>query len=153
MRITPASGRIAPAIRFKSVVLPDPFGPMSPRTSPGDTESDMLLTAISPPNALDKPSTSRIGAIASALFRRARRDFRPKIHDRAGDPAGQQNRPREPSPGVDERSGEAARHLERPAERRPAILKQPGHAARQEIDDDHEHKSEQDAEPKGELRL
>ncbi len=37
----PASGRSIPAIRFSSVVLPDPEGPIKPRNSPSGTSSEM----------------------------------------------------------------------------------------------------------------
>jgi hypothetical protein len=66
MRLVPASERMVPAIRLSSVVLPEPFGPMRPSTSPGETASDMLLTATRPPNALVTPSTSS-SAVISAL--------------------------------------------------------------------------------------
>src|SRR6185295_11138045 len=37
----PASGRSMPAIRFSSVVFPDPEGPIKPRNSPSGTSSEM----------------------------------------------------------------------------------------------------------------
>src|SRR5271165_6098373 len=113
MRIVPASGRIVPAMRLRRVVLPEPFGPMRPSTSPGETEIDISLTATSPPNALVRPSASRSAAIASASLARRRQDLRPSRLDRAGDSARQRDRPREPRPEVDERTGEPALKLER----------------------------------------
>ena len=77
MRMAPASGRITPAIIFRSVVFPEPLGPVSPSTSPGDTDNETPLTAMRPPNALIKPSTCSSAAIASAFLVRARRDFDP----------------------------------------------------------------------------
>src|SRR5277367_5648618 len=103
MRMAPASGRITPAIIFRSVVLPEPLGPISPNTSPGDTDNETPLTAVRPPNALVKPSTCSSAAIASAFVVRARRDFDPNVLDGAGDPAREDHRPRQPRPRVDQR--------------------------------------------------
>src|SRR5208282_1131193 len=89
MRILPALGRMVPAMRLSSVVLPEPLGPISPKTSPGDTESDMALTATNPPNALVKLSTSSSAVMASAFLRYAGHDLGPSILDGAGDAARQ----------------------------------------------------------------
>src|SRR5262249_7199096 len=45
-------------MRWKSVVLPAPFGPMSPTTSPGATSRLAPRTAWSPPNRFRTPATS-----------------------------------------------------------------------------------------------
>src|SRR5437867_807612 len=58
-RIAPASGSRAPVIRLKSVVLPDPLGPMTPISSPSSTAKLTSLTARTPPNAFETRSTSR----------------------------------------------------------------------------------------------
>src|SRR5271156_941413 len=84
MRMAPASGRITPAIIFRSVVLPDPLGPISPSTSPGDTDNETPLTATRPPNALVKPSTCSSAATASAFLVRAWRDFDPDVLEQPG---------------------------------------------------------------------
>src|SRR5260370_14120457 len=49
-RIAPAFGRYAPGIKLKSVVLPAPFGPISPTISPASTLKSTALTAARPPN-------------------------------------------------------------------------------------------------------
>src|SRR6058998_4315119 len=58
-RIAPPSGTRAPVIRLKSVVLPDPLGPMTPISSPSATAKLTSLTARTPPNAFETRSTSR----------------------------------------------------------------------------------------------
>src|SRR5437016_9025776 len=58
-RIEPPSGTRAPVIRLKSVVLPDPLGPMTPISSPSATAKLTSLTARTPPNAFETRSTSR----------------------------------------------------------------------------------------------
>src|SRR5438270_10486460 len=60
-RIEPALGGKVPAIRLKIVVLPEPFGPIRPRISPGLTAKDTPLTARNPPNRLARPATSSTG--------------------------------------------------------------------------------------------
>src|SRR2546421_467573 len=40
------------------VVLPAPFGPRNPNSSPGSTENEMPSTAVKSPNRLTRPSTS-----------------------------------------------------------------------------------------------
>src|SRR5271167_1281761 len=122
MRILPALGRMVPAMRLRSVVLPEPLGPISPRISPGDTASDMALTATNPPNALVKLATSSSAVMASAFLRHAGHDLGPSVLDRAGDAARQDDRPRQPGPSIEQRPGQSARQFERPAERCPAIL-------------------------------
>src|SRR5262245_13350007 len=46
-------------MRWNSVVLPAPFGPMSPTISPGATSRLAPETAWSPPNRFRTPATSR----------------------------------------------------------------------------------------------
>src|SRR5947209_963460 len=65
-RIDPAVGPKVPAIRLKVVVLPEPFGPISPRISPGCTANDTSLTAVKPPNRLVRPDTSSTQPTTSA---------------------------------------------------------------------------------------
>src|SRR3990172_6079696 len=60
-RMRPASGERAPAIRLKSVVLPDPFGPMIPSSSPSSSVKLTSWTARTPPKPFDTRSTSRRG--------------------------------------------------------------------------------------------
>src|SRR5438552_2911655 len=58
MRIAPRVGGMMPARQRKVVVLPAPFGPTSPMTSPGRTVKDRSLTAASSLYSLVSPSTS-----------------------------------------------------------------------------------------------
>ena len=43
-----------------SVVLPAPFGPMSPSSSPSLTRSDTSDSACTPPKRTDRPSIARM---------------------------------------------------------------------------------------------
>ena len=54
----PASGRIAPEIRLKKVVLPAPFGPMIAVSEPGANFERDILIAATPPKDFDSPSTA-----------------------------------------------------------------------------------------------
>ncbi len=58
--IVPASGLRLPATRLKKVVLPAPFGPISPWIAPGATASDAPSTAFNPPKRLTRPSALSI---------------------------------------------------------------------------------------------
>ncbi len=58
MRTWPAFGRSMPMMSFITVDLPEPFGPISPRISPGAMLSDMFFTATRPPKRLVRPDTS-----------------------------------------------------------------------------------------------
>src|SRR5665647_1153953 len=51
--------KMPPVIRLKSVVLPDPLGPISPVMDPLRTMRLALSTATRPPNLLEAPRTSR----------------------------------------------------------------------------------------------
>lgn len=46
-----------PQMTFSSVVLPEPFDPIRPVTSPGSAVSDTSWSAATPPNDLETPST------------------------------------------------------------------------------------------------
>lgn len=58
--ITPESGLYSPAIMFNSVVLPAPFGPITPTISPAFTSKLKLVIATNPPKRLVAPATERI---------------------------------------------------------------------------------------------
>src|SRR3990172_5912576 len=60
-KAAPASGRTIPVSALKSVVFPEPFGPMSPETDPSRTSRLQRLMAWIPPKALDRPTTRRMG--------------------------------------------------------------------------------------------
>ena len=57
-RMAPASGASAPAIRLNSVVLPAPFGPISPVMVPASIARSTPSTARRLPNALTSPDSS-----------------------------------------------------------------------------------------------
>ena len=73
----PALGTRAPEMQLKAVVLPEPFGPMSPRISPSRTSNDTSLRAMNPPNCfvnLDTTSmafTRLLSSLSSAGSARA----------------------------------------------------------------------------------
>ncbi len=58
---SPRESASAPEIRLNIVLLPAPFGPMSPRISPEAIENERSLTATSPPNSLRAARTSSSG--------------------------------------------------------------------------------------------
>ena len=51
-RTVPLSERWLPVMRLKTVVLPAPFGPMSPTMVPSSTSKETSFTALSPPKDL-----------------------------------------------------------------------------------------------------
>src|SRR6476660_9705450 len=55
----PAVGTYMPAMQLKIVLLPDPFGPISPTISPSLTSNETLETAVKPPKVLVRPLTDR----------------------------------------------------------------------------------------------
>ena len=63
---------------LNSVDLPQPDGPITPKNSPGLTDSDTLSTAVSTPsgvsNCLTMLSTARIGSAARAAGMASRPD-------------------------------------------------------------------------------
>src|SRR3954465_12650273 len=72
MNISPESGFNAPARMLISVLLPAPFWPMRPHTSPDATDRSTPPRAIVAPNALRMPRISkRGGEVAPALILRA----------------------------------------------------------------------------------
>src|SRR6516164_5200239 len=68
----PESAGSAPDTRLKTVVLPDPFGPSSPKISCRRTANDRPLTAPTPPNVLRRSAISSSGAPLSVTPRRCR---------------------------------------------------------------------------------
>src|SRR5262245_64094944 len=59
-----------PAIARSVVVLPAPFGPTSPSTSPGRTANDRSRTAVNVPKTLDSPVTSITFESPARIFTR-----------------------------------------------------------------------------------
>src|SRR3990170_4476066 len=103
-RMEPAVRGRAPETQLNAVVLPEPFGPMSPRISPSRTSYETALRAVKPPNRLVSPLTV---SMRSVLWGVASRGCRPHA---AGAVSG--GRPR--------RSRRICRR--RPARRRPGAL-------------------------------
>src|SRR5262245_38117896 len=60
--IDPPSLRRVPETQLMSVVLPDPFGPISPKRSPGATATLTSDRAAKPPKLFDTFSTRRRGS-------------------------------------------------------------------------------------------
>ena len=54
----PSSGRRSPRRQLKNVVLPAPFGPMSPTDSPSSTVIDTSSSAVMPENRFVIPVAS-----------------------------------------------------------------------------------------------
>src|SRR5262249_58341769 len=61
----PPEGSTAPETQLKHVVLPEPFGPISPRISPGLTSKETLWRARKPPKRLVSPETISTDAMAA----------------------------------------------------------------------------------------
>src|SRR5262245_44677761 len=55
----PAWGRCSPHTTLNTVVLPAPFGPMTPVPEPRSTGTVVLVSAALPPNGTDTPRASR----------------------------------------------------------------------------------------------
>ena len=65
---TPELGLYSPAITFNSVVLPAPFGPITPTISPACTSKLKSLIATKPPKRLVTPATERTGVSNVTTF-------------------------------------------------------------------------------------
>src|SRR5262249_16519747 len=52
-------------MRLKTVVLPEPLGPMRPTTVPAATSNEQSLTARMPPKILVSPDTASVGAASA----------------------------------------------------------------------------------------
>ena len=63
-RTEPPEGASAPEMQLKAVVLPEPFGPMSPRISPSRTSNDTRLSAVKSPKRLVRWMTLSTGRVA-----------------------------------------------------------------------------------------
>jgi hypothetical protein len=63
----PLVGRWKPLRTFKRVVLPAPFGPISPKISPGDTSSDTASSATISPKRTVTARAERASAFGGAL--------------------------------------------------------------------------------------
>src|SRR5829696_1788949 len=63
----PRLGIRTPEMTSKRVVLPAPFGPISPTTSPAHMESDTSWSAAMPPKLTPTSSSSRTGTVDPLL--------------------------------------------------------------------------------------
>src|SRR5205823_7006691 len=63
---SPASANTRPTSTRRVVVLPAPFGPRSPHTSPWSTEKSRSSTASTDPNRFVSPETAMTGSVTSA---------------------------------------------------------------------------------------
>src|SRR5215831_2115434 len=73
----PSDGLRNPEMTANSVVLPAPFGPISPVMRPSDADNEAALTASRPPKRCDTPSTASSGSAMGRLPRRRVRNERP----------------------------------------------------------------------------
>src|SRR5580698_214397 len=68
-RTEPCSFCRVPQMQLTSVLLPEPFGPISPSRSPFATESEIFSSATKPPKRLPRLLISRrLAAAGSVLF-------------------------------------------------------------------------------------
>src|SRR6516165_8716572 len=74
--IVPASGRIWPSTLLKSVVFPEPFGPITPKISPGITSKLTPPTARIAPYDFFRSLTLKSGAVISDAGLRGHRPRR-----------------------------------------------------------------------------
>src|SRR5258707_8407618 len=79
MRAAPADGRRYPVRIRRIVVLPEPFGPSSPMTSPAATSRDTRSTASRGPYHLESWSATMTGGMAGSDHRTAGRPGRPTV--------------------------------------------------------------------------
>ena len=63
----PPAGVTNPVTVLKKVVLPDPFGPMSPRSSPVRISTSNPSSARTPPKRTDSPAATSSGAVTADL--------------------------------------------------------------------------------------
>src|SRR5690606_11199286 len=95
-RTRPASGGRWPLMTFSNVVLPEPFGPISPTSSPSPTSKLASSIAVRPPKRLLMRSMLRIAGMAS----------RARPQRRRGGPARPGREPHQPPKAVAEEAGE-----------------------------------------------
>src|SRR5713226_5159990 len=82
--MSPASGRYSPLMQLSSVVLPAPFGPMIPRTSPSSTLKLTPASALTPPKRLLRSCTARRLMLAPTLTLPCKRGREKPRGSRAG---------------------------------------------------------------------
>src|SRR5215467_14828189 len=67
-QMMPASGLRSLVTRLKTVLLPEPLGPMRPTTVAGSTSKEPFATARSPPKAFVNPATASRGGRPAAVM-------------------------------------------------------------------------------------
>ena len=92
----PAVGRWKPVIAFRSVVLPAPFGPITPRIVPSGSSRSTPSTALTPTKWTARPRVLRVGRAAAGWAVRSSDEVR--TAPRSG-PAGFSTEPSAPSSG------------------------------------------------------
>src|ERR1039458_9358249 len=109
----PDVGRCAPARHEKRVVLPAPFGPMTPKISRGATSNETALTATRPPKRFVSARTETMGSGIDVEAPQASRPkppheaeeaFRLEEHD------GDQERPVDEERGVEQGRDRSEEH-------------------------------------------
>src|SRR5881275_843055 len=75
-------------MQLKVVLLPEPFGPISPRISPSFTSNETLFTARKAPNLLVRPETLNIAMRAFSKCRSAALTLSSILHLSGGGGAG-----------------------------------------------------------------
>ena len=150
-------------MRLKSVVLPEPFGPISPVIVPAETVKEQSSTATTPPKCFDRPSTSRSAltglrpsSAAPARAGGAVLAASAHVRERRQDPPRQQEHDHEEHPGVaDEvelaRAEPVGEVLLRGHEDERADHRAPERALAAEVD--HQHHPDRDERVDRELRV
>src|SRR6202167_113836 len=126
--MSPELGFNAPEIKFIIVVLPEPLGPIRPKTSFSTRLNDMLSTATRPPKRFDTAAADKASLVASSGM--------------IGIP-----------PQQFLQRGECAlqRTFGRAAAAAPGIFDQPGNAVRYDVNDEQEAHTEQQRRLVGKL--
>src|SRR5258708_11317030 len=102
-QIWPDVGASAPTRQEKSVVLPAPFGPMIPKTSPGATSNWIDERARRPPKRFETPRTE--SSVSAGI----------------DNPCSRPNGRREPSPDAASDPDQAVRLVEHHENEKPAV--------------------------------
>src|ERR1700722_18749274 len=66
--MSPPEGRTNPVMASISVVLPAPFGPIRPATSPGTMVKLASATAVTPPKVTLSPSTRSVAGVTRTVL-------------------------------------------------------------------------------------
>src|SRR3954468_16037805 len=94
-RMRPASGRIAPEMRLKKLVLPAPLGPITAVNDPAVKCRLTSLIALTPPKDFCRFSTFSMSALVlwcRTFCRGSGRILRPRLYDESQQPFAQAQR-------------------------------------------------------------